>query len=47
VRRWVIVLLAIAFLVVVLAAVLIWIGVMATPHGGSEGFFSPGAHLHP
>jgi hypothetical protein len=36
-RRWLIVLLVIALLIVVMAAIFITIGVLATPHGGSEG----------
>jgi hypothetical protein len=46
-RRWVIALLVIVVLAVVLAAIFIAIGVMATPHGGSEGLYSPGGHLLP
>jgi hypothetical protein len=40
----VIVLLVIAAPVVVLAAIFITIGVLATPKGGSEGFCSQGVH---
>jgi hypothetical protein len=36
-RRWVIVLVVIVIMVVVVVAVFITIGVLATPHGGSEG----------
>jgi hypothetical protein len=46
-RRWVIVLLVIVVFIVVLAAIFIAIGVMATPHGGSEGLYSPGARTLP
>jgi hypothetical protein len=41
----VIVLLVIVVLIVVLAAVFIIIGVLATPHGGSEGIAPHGALL--
>jgi hypothetical protein len=45
VRQWVIVLLVVMILFVVVAAIFITIGVLATPKGGSEGLSFLSAHL--
>jgi hypothetical protein len=44
-RRWVIVLAVMVVLFIVVAAIFITIGVLATPKGGSEGLSSWGASL--